>query len=112
MLLLIVLADCHILTFYTGYYRQQLFRGTGLTSITLTEGITTLEYGTFANSKLTSIKLPKSLTQITSRSDGYYAGNLPNEYNNFQKSVYISDNQAVHSMVVKNWNPSISMVQY
>lgn len=70
------------------------FRGTGLTSITLTEGITTLEYGTFANSKLTSIKLPKSLTQITSRSDGYYAGNLPNEYNNFQKSVYISDNQS------------------
>lgn len=70
------------------------FRGTGLTSITLTEGITTLEYGTFANSKLTSIKLPKSLTQITSRSDGYYAGNLPNEYNNFQKRVYISDNQS------------------
>lgn len=70
------------------------FRGTGLTSITLTEGITTLEYGTFANSKLTSIKLPKSLTQITSRSDGYYAGNLPNEYNNFQKSVYISGNQS------------------
>ena len=68
--------------------------GTGLTSITLTEGITTLEYGTFANSKLTSIKLPKSLTQITSRSDGYYAGNLPNEYNNFQKRVYISDNQS------------------
>lgn len=69
------------------------FRGTGLTSITLTEGITALEYGTFADSKLTSIKLPKSLTQITSRSDGYYAGNLPNEYSNFQKSVYISSDE-------------------
>ena len=70
------------------------FRGTGLTSITLAEGITTLEYGTFADSKLASIKLPKSLTQIISRSDSYNAGNLPNEYYNFQKSVYISSNQS------------------
>jgi len=69
------------------------FRGTGLTSITLPEGIATLEYGIFADSKLTSIKLPKSLTQITSRSDGYNAGSLPNEYYSFQKGVYISSNQ-------------------
>lgn len=63
------------------------FHSTGLTSITLPEGITTIEPGMFGSSKLKSAKLPKSLKQITSSSESYTLGNLPNEYSNFRKYI-------------------------
>lgn len=63
------------------------FHSTGLTSITLPEGITTIEPGMFGSSKLKSAKLPKSLKQITSSSESYTLGSLPNEYYQFRKYI-------------------------
>ncbi|WP_300699341.1 leucine-rich repeat domain-containing protein [uncultured Bacteroides sp.] len=63
------------------------FYSAGLTNITLPEGITTIEPGMFGSSKLKSAKLPKSLKQITSSSESYTLGSLPNEYYQFRKNI-------------------------
>lgn len=97
MLFILYQINEHIFAHYPNHFGRQLFPFSGLTSIALPEGITALPYGCFASTKLTNIKLPKSLTEILSpaNTNSFNIGYIYNtEYRNFQKSANFNYDQS------------------
>lgn len=95
------------------------FENCGITQITLAEGLTEVPSGAFYDSKLITVRLPRSLRAISGHAFGghcalktiYYSGTL-NEWENVSKAYYWYGNYYVSGRVVYCSNGNVSFGSY